>query len=154
MEETQKIAVDEEEVIGGEEEEQDKVSVKEGYPKGIIPVWRPQKILPYSLDLIPPNPQSRKPPPTISMSDEALPTEEEGDKPDSINLEGSKHSSTKLERIEEVPNGNKKEDAPNSIQEDPDRDGNITTSDENGGEQILGEYHSTRFDNTNHDFKS
>lgn len=51
-----------EEIVG---EEDEKLSPREGYPKGIIPTWRPRKVLPYNTALIPPDPKlpPKGPPP-------------------------------------------------------------------------------------------
>lgn len=64
-----------EEMVGGEEEE--KLSPREGYPKGIVPVWRPRKILPYKLELIPRDPKLPPKPPASEAGEEQLPEGEE-----------------------------------------------------------------------------
>lgn len=90
-------SADVEEVVLGLEEE-DVRSPREGYPKGIIPIWRPQKITSYSGELLPPRPYEQQKPPSISSSvgldfESTLVPEQEIEKKESIK---SKTSGDKL----------------------------------------------------------
>ncbi|XP_046666401.1 LOW QUALITY PROTEIN: radial spoke head 1 homolog [Homalodisca vitripennis] len=96
----------EEEAVGEEEE---KMSPREGYPKGITPVWRPRKILPYSLDLIPPDPKlPPKPPPTpppslrLSEGEDKKSDDQKKDSTKSIGSKESKVEDSNEEKPEDV----------------------------------------------------
>lgn len=50
------------------DEEEGKISAREGFPKGIVPVWRPRNISKYSPDLVPPDPVPEHRPLSITSS--------------------------------------------------------------------------------------
>lgn len=94
-----RITNEEEEVVGGgQEDEGEKMSLKEGYPKGIKPMWRPKKILPYSADLIPSDPMlPRKP-----LSIEEIQVEDKHEPTNNVQI---RETSSDVEQKEESLDG-------------------------------------------------
>lgn len=125
-----------EEMVGGEEDE--KLSPREGYPKGIVPVWRPRKILPYKLELIPRDPKLPPKPPASEAGEEQLPEGEEG-LPEGE--EGKRESETGSARQRESLKGNEElmpiqeESSPENMSPRTDTDNPEDTSPELTGNE-------------------
>lgn len=92
-------------------EEEEKASPREGYPKGLKAVWRPREILPYSPELIPPDPKIPiKPPPTPEEeSGEEREVDEVGEQSEDIEGEETEPPAVD-EETEEVEDGNVEEE--------------------------------------------
>uniref|UniRef100_A0A1B6DY95 Radial spoke head 1 homolog n=1 Tax=Clastoptera arizonana TaxID=38151 RepID=A0A1B6DY95_9HEMI len=54
------------------DEQEEKFSLREGFPKGIVPVWRPSKIGKFSLDLVPPDPKLEPTPSSIGSTEDEI----------------------------------------------------------------------------------
>lgn len=98
-----RVTNEEEEVVGGgQEDEGEKMSPREGYPKGIKPMWRPKKILPYSAGLIPSDPMLPRNPPSIAPSIEEIQVEDTLEPTNSVQI---KDTSSDVEQKEESQDG-------------------------------------------------
>lgn len=123
-----------EEMVGGEEEE--KLSPREGYPKGIIPVWRARKILPYKQELIPRDPKLPPKPPASEAGQEQPPAGEELEEVLPEGEEGKRESETRSARERESLKGSKElmpiqeESSPESMSPRTDTDNPEDTSPE------------------------